>query len=122
MPQASGACEGGGLSASWGSKEEARVLASTACERPALVRTALDAVDGNVDAVSSRACVCVCVSVCVYVCVCIHMRECECPALVRTALDAVDGNVDAVSSRACVCVCVYVCVCIHMLWTETWTL
>ena len=77
------------------------------------MRTALDAVDGNVDAVSSRACVCVCVCVCV----CLYTY-------------AVYGNVDAVSSRACVFMCVFVYICVNgplscalhwMLWTETWT-
>ncbi|KAF5829165.1 hypothetical protein DUNSADRAFT_16479 [Dunaliella salina] len=34
---------------SWGPREEARVLSSTACERPSLARAALAAMGGNVD-------------------------------------------------------------------------
>ncbi len=54
LPQVSSACSAApcsnGSAEAWGPQEEARVLSSTACERPLLVRAALAAVGGNVDA------------------------------------------------------------------------
>jgi len=40
----------------WGPREEARVLASTACENPALVRSTLTATRGDVDLAIEQVC------------------------------------------------------------------